>query len=256
MKHHSAAFPVLDGEQLLAHPKASKTEDIRRILHSPQSEDWVTWNVMRLLQRRDSSSWWPELVNLALAHAPVLDRALAQSAVRVVDLWRLIPSPPQYELASRRRLASSDNTAWRKRAANPKPVEGATEVDCVLEGEDFLVFVEAKLHSDISSCTTYDPMRNQIARNIDCVIEEAGSRRPYFWMIVRDRLPGFQYTQLVDSYREDRGKLATALSHRVPVMLSAVVDELAIMEWRELLPLLPATSAFTDVLAELRRRVA
>ena len=74
-------------------------------------------------------------------------------------------------------------------------------------------------------------------------------------MIVRDRLPAYLYTQLVDAYRSDRRCLAQALPHRDPLVLSAVVHALAIIEWRELLALLPRTSEFADVLAELRRRV-
>ena len=153
-------------------------------------------------------------------------------------------------------MNSSDDVAWRKRAAKPKPVEGPTEVDVVLDGNDYLVFIEAKLHSDISERTTYDPERNQIVRNIDCVIEEAGNRRPYFWMFVRDRHPKFKYSETVARYRTDLRLLASALPHRDPAVLSTVVQWIAIMEWRELLPILPATPELSDVLAELRRRVA
>ena len=256
MNNASASFPLVDREHLLRLPKAGKPQDICRILHSPKSEDWVTWNVMRLLQHRQDGSWWPELVKLAQAHAQNLDAALAAGAVPALDVWRRVPSPPLYEVASRCRMAASDNAEWRERAANPKPVEGHTEVDCVLEGGDFLVYIEAKLCSDVSARTKYDPTRNQIVRNIDCVIEEAGSRRPCFWMIVRDRLPKFEYAQLVESYRVDHATLARTLPHRNSAVLSALVDGLAVIEWRELLPLLPREPEFTDVLGELRRRVA
>lgn len=251
----SDSFPLVDRELLLGLPKAGKSQDMRRILNSPGSEDWVTWNVMRLIQARADGSWWPEMAELAQTHAPGLHATLAAGAVPAIDLWRVVPSPPQYERASRRRMAASANAAWRRRATKPNPVEGDTEVDCVLEGADFLVYVEAKLHSDVSPRTTYDPARNQIVRNIDCVIEEAGSRRPYFWLIVRDRLPAFQYAQLVDGYRNEQGRLAKALPHRDPVLLSAIIDALAIIEWREILPLIPRTSESAQVLAELHRRV-
>lgn len=256
MNTPSASFPLLDDELLMRLPKAGKPQDIRRILHSPISEDWVTWNAMRLLQRRRDGSWWRELASLARADAPALDASLAAGALPRVDLWRVVPPPPDYELASRRRMAASENAGWRERAANPKAVEGHTEVDCALEGADFLVFIEAKLRSDVSPRTTYDPLRNQIIRNIDCVIEQAGDRRPYFWMVVRDRLPVYLYAQFVDDYRNDRRSLARALPHRDPAVLSGVADALAIIEWRELLPLLPRATEYAGVLAELRRRVA
>ena len=52
-------------------------------------------------------------------------------------------------------------------------------MDTIFEGGGFLIFVEAKLGSDVSQRTTYDPLRNQIERNIDCAVEEAGDRDLY-----------------------------------------------------------------------------
>jgi hypothetical protein len=52
-------------------------------------------------------------------------------------------------------------------------VEGNSEIDVVIESTSLLIDVEAKLDSDISMRTTYDPSRNQIVRNIDCVMEAA-----------------------------------------------------------------------------------
>ena len=50
MQEQSTPFPFVEFDQLLAHPKASKREDLERILRSPRSEDWVTWNVLRAIQ--------------------------------------------------------------------------------------------------------------------------------------------------------------------------------------------------------------
>ena len=77
-------------------------------------------------------------------------------------------------------MANSSRAEWQKRTDNPRPVEGQTEVDIVFEGIEYLVFVEAKLSNPVSLETTYDPLRNQIIRNIDCAIEEAGGRQPLF----------------------------------------------------------------------------
>lgn len=252
---YSTPFPFVDLERLRSHPKANKPSDLHRILKSPQSEDWVTWNVLQAIQRREPASWWPELVSLANSHAPALDDSLAYSSPPVIDLWRTVPTPPEYERVSRLRMASSDKAEWRKRAQNPKPVEGPTEVDAALNGDDYLIFVEAKLGSDISERTTYDPLRNQIVRNIDCVIECAGDRRPYFWMFVKDRKPKLMYSDIICRYRSDPRTLKMEMPHRDPAVLACIVQEIAMVEWRELLPLLPDTPELSDVLAELRRRV-
>lgn len=42
-------FPMLNVERFSSLPKAAKTGDVHRILDSPQSEDWVTWNLLNLL---------------------------------------------------------------------------------------------------------------------------------------------------------------------------------------------------------------
>ena len=151
-------------------------------------------------------------------------------------------------------MANSSRAEWQKRADNPRPVEGPTEVDIVFEGIEYLVFVEAKLGSDVSAGTTYDPIRNQIVRNIDCAIEEAGGRQPLFWMFVKDRQPQFSYSEIIDEYRSDVRLLKSLLPHRDTGVLARMVEGIAVVEWRELMALLPDTPGLADVQTEIRRR--
>lgn len=246
-------FAFLDLDRFLAHPKAAKPEDRRRILRSADSEDWVTWNVVEQLRIR--TDWWPAVVGLAEKHAWALADSLALGDPPSVDLWRQVPSPRAYERASRKRMADSNDADWRNRAANRRPVEGPTEVDIVFEGPRFLIFVEAKLRSDMSMRTTYDPSRNQIERNIDCVLENAGNRDALFWMFVKERQGEFEYTKLVEAYRSDIGRLQSRLPHRDPKLLARLVENIALVEWRELSPLLPDIPELADVRAEICRRV-
>ena len=206
-------------------------------------------------QLRTRTDWWPAVVRLAKKHASALADSLALGDPPSVDLWRQMPSPRAYERASRKRMAESNDANWRDRAENRRPVEGPTEVDIVFEGSRFLIFVEAKLGSDMSMRTTYDPSRNQIERNIDCVLENAGNRDALFWMFVKERQGEFEYTKIVEAYRSDIGRLQTRLPHRDPKLLARLVDNIALVEWRELSPLLPDISDLADVRAEIRRRV-
>lgn len=48
-----------------------------------------------------------------------------------------------------------------------KPLETNTHVDVVLEAKNLLILVEVKFTSDISSQTTFNARRNQLARTID-----------------------------------------------------------------------------------------
>ena len=55
-----------------------------------------------------------------------------------------------------------------------KDLEGATHVDAYIYCEDtkLRILIEAKVLSDISYDVRYDIARNQIARNIDCMLED------------------------------------------------------------------------------------
>ena len=55
--------------------------------------------------------------------------------------------------------------------------------------------------------------RVQVTRNIDCLLEIAGTRAPLFWMLVCDEEPVRAYTQLMNGYRADPGLLARYLPH-------------------------------------------
>ena len=141
-----------------------------------------------------------------------------------------------------------------QRAANPRSVEGPTEVDAVFEGSEFLVFVEAKLGSDISEQTTYDPLRNQIEQNIDCAIEEAGDRQPLFWMFVKERQTQFTHSKIIETYRSDVGVLQSRLPHRNSGVLARIVKGIAVVEWRELVSLIPVTPGLLLMLAHTYAR--
>jgi hypothetical protein len=61
--------------------------------------------------------------------------------------------------------------------SNWKNLEGGTHVDALIVNEDngFAVAIEAKVLSDISAYVTYDMRRNQMARNLDVMMDDASS---------------------------------------------------------------------------------
>jgi hypothetical protein len=114
-----------------------------------------------------------------------------------------------------------------------EPVEGESEIDIVCEHGKFMVFIEAKLGSDVSMRTKYDPQRNQILRNIDCLISKAGNRIPIFWLLVRDEELTRKYVQLINTYKNDAGLLASILTHRDAETLGGIAQNLTIMLWSD-----------------------
>src|SRR5258708_2150399 len=59
----SGTLPVLSLHELLSSPKGRKSQDMNRILHSPDSEDWVTWSFFQIMFRHYPSGWWGHLVS-------------------------------------------------------------------------------------------------------------------------------------------------------------------------------------------------
>lgn len=176
-----------------------------------------------------------------------------------LHFWRHVAAPAAYEAASRERMRNSPLATDRDRAADPRPVEGKSEIDVVLESSNYLVFLEAKLGSDISATTSYDPSRNQIARNIDCAIESAGSREPVFLMLVRDCDANRAYVQMMDAYQRRPELLQRDLPHRNQQQLQRIAERLAILRWRDLAGdwlRTPDTDPLTEsVRQELLRRI-
>jgi hypothetical protein len=244
------SFPILNLPKLMASPKAQKRGDIERILHSENSEDYVTWSFFQLLESVSPSQWWPALVRLTRV------TSLDPADIPAGRLWRTAAAPRAYEALSRERMRTSENPAWRKRSLDMSPVEGPSEIDITFEGRSYIVYVEAKLGSDVSLSTTYDPERNQIARNIDCLLEVCGQKRPIFWMFVRDLQSTRAYTQLMQRYRI-ASELNRSLPHRAAARLEEVGSGLAVVTWSELLALLAGATRVgleAEVQRELHRR--
>jgi hypothetical protein len=253
------SFPVLDLEELMTLPKGRKSQDMDRILHSASSEDWVTWNFFQVLLRQCPANWWNWIVQAAMRRNPELDLPANSEVSPVALFWNLVHSPEGYLEESRRRMLSSRNPIWAARATASEPVEGPTEVDVTIESDEFLIFIEAKLGSDISMNTTYDPHRNQVARNIDCLLEKAGQKTPAFWMLVRDEDPSRAYVQLVNAYRSDPGLLARDLPHRRPEDLERMCQNLTILRWNDFTELVCGIDADEQVAAvkhDLGRRIS
>ena len=150
-------------------------------------------------------------------------------------------------------MAQSANPKWVDRATDGRPVEGVSEIDIVFWMNRQIGFIEAKLDADISMKTTYDPQRNQIARNVDCLIERSSGRTPFFWMLTADRGSGRAYTQLVKQYRAKPEILSSELSHRSPEVVHAVARSMAIVVWKDALPII--RNEFEQIWIEIEARI-
>jgi hypothetical protein len=109
-------FPLLNRRSFQSLSKASKIGDVRRMLESPRSEDWVTWNVFQLLVESDPE-WWRRVGSLATAENPVVNWP---TEVPTVHFWRRVSAPTKYESLSRARLANSADPGFSTRVCRGK----------------------------------------------------------------------------------------------------------------------------------------
>lgn len=254
----NSPFPILNIQHLLGLPKSRKTQDMVRILHSPNSEDWVTWNFFQVMLEQYPNDWWRHVLTAALRRNPGLAFTLDDRSLPATKLWSLVHPPADYEAKSRARMVASGNPDWVRRARKADAVEGPSEIDVVFDHDNFLVYAEAKLGSDVSMSTTYDPKRNQISRNIDCLLASAGSRTPIFWMFARDEAPDRAYVHLMNSYKADPRLLIRDLPHRDEATLTRIAQNLTILLWSDFREMIcgPGINAeSTAVKRELERRI-
>ena len=85
--------PILSLDELLRLPKGRKAQDMERIIHSAQSEDWVTWNFFQIMFRECSACWWKRIFQAASRRNPELDLLTEDCGAPVASFWSLVRSP-------------------------------------------------------------------------------------------------------------------------------------------------------------------
>ncbi len=125
-----------------------------------------------------------------------------------------LPSPATYKKWMGKLLGDHqfipyilDAAGWDGRTCHKANLEGATNVDALLVNQDngFAVLFEAKVLSDISYMITYCVNRNQMARNIDVMLEDNNENELHPALRARD--PELSLFALItpDYFREHHG---------------------------------------------------
>jgi hypothetical protein len=168
-----------------------------------------------------------------------------------------LPSPPSYRLWLRDHLDERVLIPYVREAAAAAGArtEGSTRVDAMLIAVDSGVAVafEAKVLSDASSMVTYDVLRNQIARNIDVLLDgnpqllpPLAQRRPDRSFLVlltpevfrgngeEDFNGGRLYSWLIRAYRDPAdAMLSKHLPHRQSSELAGIAERLGWATWED-----------------------
>ena len=292
MKHmHPQHLPFSDS-QLLEHfvdPKDSHLEYYRNSLGRLEAfEDGTeAMSVAQARQVEKDERFWTAATLVSLARhkdaARLFARVLAKTfedgpPVQDADDWhdllvgnlRLylevhLGSPRSYREWRRDHGAAHPIPYVRERAlAAGLKQEGATHADAVLVNPDtgFAVIFEAKALSDVSTSVSFDPLRNQIVRNVDCLLEkpatsakELDGRDPQRTLFVlltprlfQERRQSRLYGWLMDEYRRDPSSLERDLPHRrgSDVDWPALARRMGWLTWEDVDDVLPGACSFLD----------
>lgn len=154
---------------------------------SENSEDAVAWNVFRSLCQIDPVAWLPLLFERGFdvpVELPILETT--------VELWQSVAPPMTL-------LQNGD--------------EGISEISIVIENPGWVWFIGAKLTSDVPTCTTTRPDRDQVLRNLDVGFHHTGVRDYFFSLLIRDKNRSPKRVQVMEKYK-DLDRVRDKLPHR------------------------------------------
>jgi hypothetical protein len=174
-----------------------------------------------------------------------------------------LPSPRSYKEWLRKNLKNRQFIPYILDSDDGrKNLEGPTNVDAIFVNSEngFAVVIEAKVLSDISHDVTYDVMRNQIARNIDVMLEDNGElcapldmrkpERTLFLLLTprifksspTSRLYGYKFNE----YRRNPNSIGLHLPHRKGQNWEAISRRLGWLTWEDFKEVNPLCCRWLD----------
>jgi hypothetical protein len=182
---------------------------------SVNSEDAVTWSLLRTMEQRAPDTWLEAAMEKGLRRA-LNDQAVAgfpKGRPRLA-FWRRLSPPPSL----------------------PAP-EGDTEFDALgFVGDRTLVSIEAKVGAGLSPGTMHDPERNQFIRTLDVGSHYAEQQGKIdYWPVILLPAGNVQDAALVRGYAVDPTALAAALPHRSAAAIERLAKKIAIITWEDII---------------------
>lgn len=225
---------------------------------SPIAHDERFWTATALMSLFEGPSPAADVVALlTAAYGPVPPFAGFSSWAEAIGtdpqlfLEVSMPSPSSYQHHLRGEL-HRHVLSWGEYQAGKEKVqlEGATEVDAVIVSPSthVAVVVEAKVRSDLSTHTSYDLVRNQLARIVDVTLDAHGNlrqdslrhRRPDRTCVLlltpevfRDDPTSRLYGHLHASYTQRPETLAAHLPHRSEPLVHEAARRLGWATWED-----------------------
>lgn len=220
---------------------------------------WTASCLMNFFHHKDRVEKFIHLLERTFGETPPIDsfddwkQALNGSLSLFFELY--LPAPTEYKSRLERTVVNQHPIPYVRFAAQKpngtsrKDLEKATVVDAILINEDngFAVIIEAKVLSDISCQVSYDVTRNQIARNIDVMLEtnpklkwplhRRDSDKTCFMLLTPEVFRNKPHTRLygwlMNEYMEVPEAIARDLKHRHNIDWKAVSHRLGWLTWED-----------------------
>ncbi|MFC1828143.1 hypothetical protein ACFL0O_00855 [Thermodesulfobacteriota bacterium] len=177
-------------------------------LGSENSEDAMTWNVFKTLEKSDPENWFSEIFPQII---------LDEDELFIAPLLRFWAKyfPPMYR---------------------PFP-EGETHVDLTIETSNKLIFIEAIYQADISKNTAHDPNRDQIIKNIDVGTWAAKKRVKEFYFVLLTLKTSRYSIDKLHHYKSNPSNIIDEIgSYRKDIQdYAALCDNIHIIYWDQIL---------------------
>lgn len=240
---------------------------------------WTLSALMEIYHSKNRNEQLIKLLTMAFGEKPPLKDFSKWEDCIGID-WQLffefkLPSPIQYKKNLKQNIEKRqfipyvlENAKETGQAEYKVNLEGATVVDAIIINPDngFALLIEAKVLSDISCQITYDTVRNQLARNIDVMLEDHSQDnnsyssfrkihkdKTLFMLLTpelfkinwRSRLYGYKFRE----YKEDPLTLMADLRHRSELELKDyynIAERLGWITWEDLREINPRCCLWLD----------
>lgn len=238
------------------------TDEVR--LNRQIEKDERFWTVCTL-KTIFNAGRFADILRNSFGEAPPLEafttweQCLGERKDQVLRFEVAVSSPLVYRQALRSRFYSGGATAHLvpyivDAGKGRTAYEGATTVDAVFVNRTtgFGVMFEAKVLSDISCDVTFDPFRNQLARNLDVMLEQGDggflppdpSKRLLVLLtpqVFKDKPSTRYYGLLFHEYKRNPNLLAEHLAHRSAETLRHLPSRLGWVTYEDCLRVCPAS---------------
>jgi hypothetical protein len=230
---------------------------------------WTAGALVAVHRSAEPSAAWERLLATTFGPRPPLDEPASWQACLDGDLDLYLEvglsSPARYREFLRAHLADRHPLRRRVESAETRrsALEGRTHLDALLlnRSKRFAVHVEAKLLSDIDTKISYDALRNQLARNLDCMLEPPrpgkegplAKRRPDRSLFVlltpelfRRHWQSRLYGHLLREYRSDPAALQRDLPHRSGAECASLSRRIGWMTFEDVKAVVPDACRWLD----------